>query len=151
MNKIKVLFEQDTSLDCVEVTVKSAERDEQIDELIAKIGGSLQQMTVSDENGVLKNISTDEIFIISVNGKKLNIITESDSYSVRGSLQSIENSLDARDFIRISRYELINISKVNRYDFTLKGTLRIEFKNGIEAWASRRCIPNIRKMLSGKG
>ncbi|MBQ9375778.1 MAG: LytTR family transcriptional regulator DNA-binding domain-containing protein [Ruminococcus sp.] len=151
MNKIKVLFEQDTSLDCVEVTVKSAERDEQIDELIAKIGGSLQQMTVSDENGVLKNISTDEIFIISVNGKKLNIITESDSYSVRGSLQSIESSLDARDFIRISRYELINISKVNRYDFTLKGTLRIEFKNGIEAWASRRCIPNIRKMLSGKG
>ena len=71
-------------------------------------------------------------------------------YSVKRSLQSIEEMLDSRRFIRISRYEIINIAKVKQYDFTLKGALRIEFKNGLEAWASRRSIPVIRRMLSGK-
>lgn len=150
MDKIKVLFEQDDSLDCVEVTVRAAQRDEAIEKLISKIGGNPTIITVNDENGILKTVSPDDIYIISVNGKMLNVITENENYSVRCSLQSIEGTLDAQKFIRISRYELINISKVNRYDFTLKGTLRIELKNGIEAWASRRCIPSIRKMLSGR-
>ena len=37
-----------------------------------------------------------------------------------------------------------------KYDFTIGGTLRIEFSNGMETWASRRYIPLIRQRLSGE-
>ena len=58
--------------------------------------------------------------------------------------------LDKKHFLRISRFEIVNLNKVLRYDFTLAGTLRLELAGGIETWASRRCIPAIRKRLLGK-
>ncbi|MBR6336812.1 MAG: LytTR family transcriptional regulator DNA-binding domain-containing protein [Ruminococcus sp.] len=150
MKKINVRFEQDSSLDTIEVTVRAAGRDEYVEELLSKLAYDPTLITVSDENGVVKTISPDEIYFISVNGRTTDIVLENVRYSVKRSLQSIEEVLDSRRFIRISRYEIINIRKVKQYDFTLKGTLRIEFKNGLEAWASRRSIPAIRRMLSGK-
>ena len=55
-----------------------------------------------------------------------------------------------RSFLRISRFELVNLRKVRKYDFTIIGTLRIEFKNGMGTWASRRYIPLIKERLSGE-
>ena len=150
MKKINVRFEQDSSLDTIEVTVRAAGRDEYVEELLSKLAYDPTLITVSDENGVVKTISPEEIYFISVNGRTTDIVLENVRYSVKRSLQSIEEVLDSSRFIRISRYEIINIRKVKQYDFTLKGTLRIEFKNGLEAWASRRSIPAIRRMLSGK-
>ena len=52
--------------------------------------------------------------------------------------------------IFLDSIEIVNLDKVLRYDFTLAGTLRLELTGGIETWASRRCIPVIRKRLQGK-
>lgn len=151
MSKITVIFEQDDTLDDIEVIVKASERNDKVEELISRLGGKQEQIAVTQEDKTVKVLSQSDIYLISVNGKRIDILTESEKFSLRRTLQSIESSLDDREFIRISRYEIINISKVKHYDFTLKGTLRIELLNGIEVWASRRCIPTIRKMLSGKG
>ena len=149
MKRVKLIFEEDDSLEDIEVTVRASERDGQVDGLIASLGGGSSTVTVTDENGAVKTVKSDSILLISVNDKQLNIVTEEGTYTMRRSLQSIESILDPKQFMRISRYELINLSKVEHYDFTLRGTLRIEFGNGIEAWASRRCIAAIRKRLKG--
>ena len=149
MKRVKLIFEEDDSLEDIEVTVRASERDGQVDGLIASLGGGSSTVTVTDENGAVKTVKSDSILLISVNDKQLNIVTEEGTYTMRRSLQSIESILDPKQFMRISRYELINLSKVEHYDFTLRGTLRIEFGNGVEAWASRRCIAAIRKRLKG--
>ena len=149
MKRVKLIFEEDDSLEDIEVTVRASERDGQVDGLIASLGSGSSTVTVTDENGAVKTVKSDSIRLISVNDKQLNIVTEEGTYTMRRSLQSIESILDPKQFMRISRYELINLSKVEHYDFTLRGTLRIEFGNGVEAWASRRCIAAIRKRLKG--
>ena len=149
MKRVKLIFEEDDSLEDIEVTVRASERDGQVDGLIASLGSGSSTVTVTDENGAVKTVKSDSIRLISVNDKQLNIVTEEGTYTMRRSLQSIESILDPKQFMRISRYELINLSKVEHYDFTLRGTLRIEFGNGGEAWASRRCIAAIRKRLKG--
>ncbi|SDB33462.1 LytTr DNA-binding domain-containing protein [Ruminococcaceae bacterium FB2012] len=149
MKRVKLIFEEDDSLEDIEVTVRASERDGQVDGLIASLGSGSSTVTVTDENGAVKTVKSDSILLISVNDKQLNIVTEEGTYTMRRSLQSIESILDPKQFMRISRYELINLSKVEHYDFTLRGTLRIEFGNGVEAWASRRCIAAIRKRLKG--
>lgn len=149
MKRVKLIFEEDDSLEDIEVTVRASERDGQVDGLIASLGSGSSTVTVTDENGAVKTVKSDSILLISVNDKQLNIVTEEGTYTMRRSLQSIESILDPKQFMRISRYELINLSKVGHYDFTLRGTLRIEFGNGVEAWASRRCIAAIRKRLKG--
>ena len=138
-------------MDYIDVLVQAQERSKAVDTLMERISGHpTETLSVLDEDGALRTIPTAEIVTVSVSGKHLRIVTRDNMYSARQSLQSLEQSLNPRLFVRVSRYELVNLSKVLRYDFTLSGTLRLELVGGMEAWASRRCIPQIRRRLSGK-
>ena len=48
-------------------------------------------------------------------------------------LQDIEAALNPSTFLRVSRYDIVNLQKVERFDFSVSGTLRIELQNGWEA------------------
>ena len=151
MKEVKVCFERRASLDGIDVTVCASERDAQVEEIMVRAAGREPvTLTVTDESGAQQLISASEVLLISVNGKHVDVVTESGRYSMRQSLQSMEETLGGERFLRVSRFELANLAKVAHYDFTLAGTLRLEFAGGIEAWASRRCIPAIRQQLNGK-
>ena len=107
------------------------------------------KLTVLDRNNCSCVIDEDEIVFVSADSKYVRVTATSGIYCAKQSLQSIEELL-SRKFLRVSRFELINLSMVRKYDFTIGGTLRIEFENGMETWASRRYIPLIRQRLSGE-
>jgi DNA-binding LytR/AlgR family response regulator len=153
MKTVKVRFEQDPSLEQIEVVVRAPEQDAQVDALMERMSSDQPQemLTVNDTRGALRQIAASDIVSVSVNGKVVQIATEDGSFSVRQPLQSFESELDPDRFVRVSRYEIVNLSKVLRYDFTMSGTLRLELAGGTETWASRRCIPAIRSLLKGKG
>ena len=128
MKEVNVRFECDSKQKDIDVVVRADRKDKQVNTLMEKI--SIQEpekLTVLDSD----NCSC--------------VIEE----CAKQSLQSIEELL-SRKFLRVSRFELINLSKVKKYDFTIGGTLRIEFENGMETWASRRYIPIIRERLTGE-
>ena len=150
MKKINVRFEADKTIDDVEIVIRAAEKDDQIVSLIEKLSarGSVK-LTVLDRNNCSCVIDEEEIVLVSADGKNVRVTATGGIYCAKQSLQSIEELL-SRKFLRVSRFELINLSMVRKYDFTIGGTLRIEFKNGMETWASRRYIPLIRQRLSGE-
>ena len=152
MKDVRILFEQDPTVQGVEVRVRAAERNEDIEALIRRLSDkSVDMLTVTGEDGALIRIPMRDIISVSVSGKQIGIVTENGCYSSRQSLQSMEKTLDGRQFVRISRFEMVNLDKVRKFDFTLSGTLRLELENGTETWASRRCIPQIRRRLNGEG
>ncbi len=149
MKKIKILFTEDTSLKDIEVVIKASGRDEDVAALIDRITGNTKDMlTVTDADGKMLRIDFKDIVIVSVSGKQVEVVTEAGRYQIRQTLQSLEERLEAKNFVRISRYEIVNLEKVVRYDFSLVGTVRLELANGLETWASRRNIPMIRKKLT---
>ena len=150
MKKINVRFEADKTIDDVEIVIRAAEKDDQIVSLIEKLSarGSVK-LTLLDRNNCSCVIDEDEIVLVSADGKNVRVTATGGIYCAKQSLQSIEELL-SRKFLRVSRFELINLSMVRKYDFTIGGTLRIEFSNGMETWASRRYIPLIRQRLSGE-
>lgn len=151
MKHINVSFEQDETLDVIEVIIRASEEDKEVEALKSRISENGAQSIAATNGGDTINIvPTADIILLSVNDKEVSIITEKDRFIARQPLNSIESGLDPKRFVRISRYEIVNITKVVRYDFTLGGTLRIELVGGMETWASRRCIPQIRKRLMGK-
>ena len=150
MKKINVRFEADKTIDDVEIVIRAAEKDDQIVSLIEKLSaGESVKLTLLDRNNCSCVINEDEIVLVSADGKNVRVTATGGIYCAKQSLQSIEELL-SRKFLRVSRFELINLSMVRKYDFTIGGTLRIEFKNGMETWASRRYIPLIRQRLSGE-
>ena len=150
MKKINVRFERDKTTDDIDVVIRAAEKDDQIVSLIEKLSTRESvKLTVLDRNNCSCVIDEDEIVFVSADSKNVRVTATSGIYCAKQSLQSIEELL-SRKFLRVSRFELINLSMVNKYDFTIGGTLRIEFNNGMETWASRRYIPMIRERLSGE-
>ena len=150
MKKINVRFEADKTIDDVEIVIRAAEKDDQIVSLIEKLSarGSVK-LTLLDRNNCSCVIDEEEIVLVSADGKNVRVTASGGICCAKQSLQNIEELL-SRKFLRVSRFELINLSMVRKYDFTIGGTLRIEFSNGMETWASRRYIPLIRQRLSGE-
>ena len=152
MRKIKVWFERDRDLEGIDVVVRAARRDSEVTRLMERISGKPPALlTVTDLDGKTLKLVTEDIISISVNDKLTLLVTEDGRTTVRQSLGSIESALDAEMFLRISRHELVNIDKIQLYEFTANGVLRLVLAGGIETWASRRCIPVIRARLGGGG
>ncbi len=150
MKEIKIRFERDEALEGIDVLVRAAERDAEVEALLERAADAPPALlTVTGTNSMAYNIPMDSIVSVSVLGKDSQIVAEGGSYTVRQPLSALEEKLNAR-FLRISRHEIVNLNKVVKYDFTLGGTLRLEFAGGMETWASRRCIPAIRARLNGK-
>ena len=150
LKRIKVRFEQDGSLEDIEVVVRAKAQDAQVKKLIDDLThGEAVKLTVLDQNGRQSVIEEAQIVFVSADGKQTRIVSLSGVFHAKQSLQSIEGLL-GNSFLRVSRFEIVNLKRVRKYDFTLAGTLRIEFDNGMETWASRRYIPLIKKRLSGE-
>ena len=148
MQEVRVRFEQDKALDHIDVVIRAGEQTAQIEQLLQKLAQNTpRELTVLDDNSCTCVIKESDVITVSAAGKQVRFLTARETYHARQSLQEAEETLSERTFQRISRYELINLKKVRKYDFTLGGTLRIEFENGTETWASRRYIPVIREKL----
>ena len=149
MKKIRMRFRQDKSLDIIDILITAAEKDDDIETLVRRIKpNTSQQITVLDEYDRTCVLNEDEILFVTSDKKNVRIVTGQNEYRARQSMQNMENLLSDA-FLRVSRFEIVNLSKVSKYDFTITGTLRIEFENGTETWASRRYIPIIKERLSG--
>lgn len=147
VKKIKVRFEADEIHD-IDIVIRARERDAQVNKLIESLTQRENPKLIAlDQNDCTSVIDEKDIIFISADGKDVRIITVNGKYHARQTLRSLEEKL-SRTFLRISRFEIINLKMVSKYDFTIVGTLRIEFENGMETWASRRYIPVIKEKLS---
>lgn len=150
MKKLKLRFEQDKTLDEIEIVVRAAKKDAQVTALLESLSKDEPvKLTVLDSGNRASVIDEKDIVFVAAEGKLVRVVTTEGIYKAKQSLQSIESIL-SRSFLRVSRFEIINLKKVRKYDFTLVGTLRVEFDNGMETWASRRYIPLIKERLSGE-
>jgi len=151
MKNIDVLFEKNSDLKNIIVTVSASIMDDQIEfimDLIRNSGGN--DLFVQDSSGRIRHITEDRIIRIQVDNKSLLISTMDGEFRLRKSMQEAENMLKSSMFLKISRFEIINLQKVKNFDFTISGQLKIEFEDGEVTWASRRYIPLIKQRLAEK-
>ncbi|MBQ6504026.1 MAG: LytTR family transcriptional regulator [Flexilinea sp.] len=149
MKNIDVVFENNPNLNNIIVTVSASQKDDQIDflmDLIRNSGGN--DLFVTDDKNNIRRITEDRIIRIQVDNKNLSISTDDGEFKLKRTLQEMEYLLNSSMFLKISRFEIINLQKVKKFDFTITGTLRIEFEDGCFTWASRRFIPIIKQRLS---
>ena len=151
MKRINILFKEDPDQQDIDIVITAASKDEQVKDLMQNIADPFEStFTVYDDKGSAIIIPLDKVYSISSNNRKLKVVSEDGVFEMRSSLQDIEQDLRSPSFIKISRYEIINLLKVKKFDFSVSGTLRIEMNNGMQTWASRRNISEIKKRLMRK-
>ncbi len=148
MKKVILNFDLVKDKDDIDVTFSASEKDGQVMALMSKIREPLmEKITVFDDAGSSRQITQSDIISISTENKKLIVVTDEGTYDVRMTLRDMEKGLHPSIFLRISRYEIINLDKVKKFSFPITGSLKIEMNNGMTTWASRRFISEIKERL----
>jgi DNA-binding LytR/AlgR family response regulator len=152
MKRVNVTFEAEEGRRDIDVRFRASERDDQVEALIERVEDPLSgTWTAQNADGDAVTLPEERIITASADNKKLRIVAVDGTYQLSMSVQDFERALNPSMFLRISRFEIVNLSRVERFDFSVRGTLRIQMEGGTEVWASRRFIPTVKERLSGKG
>lgn len=148
--KIEVSFQSDRSCESPQVVIKAARKTEAIDELIntveQRLNGNVQRIKVLKGDAVVL-LDQNDISRIYIEKRRLVVCADGERYESRMSLSEFYSRLDKDMFVRISRFEVVNLEKVSGFDQSVAGTIKILFEDGSETWGSRRCLKDIRERI----
>ena len=87
-----------------------------------------------------------DIYCVTIIDNRVFAICENEKLQLKERLYSLEERLP-ETFIKINKSTLANIQKIERFDASISGTLKILFKNGYVAYVSRRQLITIKERL----
>lgn len=148
--KVNVRLEIDPSCQKPEVIIRTAQQTE----LTEKIVSAVERCLVNEyppvqayQRDTLVYVAQNDIIRIFTENRKLIICTKTGRFESRQPLKDLEEKLDKEHFVRISRFEIVNLRKVTGFDFSNTGTIRVLFQDGSETWVARRYIQAIQHAL----
>ncbi len=92
-------------------------------------------------------VSQRDIYRIRTENRRTVLDTVDASYTIKETLNKAENILDSERFFRISQSEIVNLYKVDFFDFSLAGTVKVRFDNVYVSWVARRCVKPLKEKL----
>ena len=153
--KTDIRIEIDPSCSDPQVIIKAAEASELTERIKnaveACIDGAYSQILVYDHDTVIRLPEWDIIRVYTEN-RKICVKTGKGTYECKTNLRELEELLDQESFVRISRFEIINLRKVTEFDLSMAGTIRVSFEDGSDTWVARRYVRTIlEKLKAGRG
>lgn len=102
---------------------------------------------VYDEFGQ-KQISSSVIDYFIVEEDDLIVFSNSNKYFVKMKLYEIEEQLQEKNFIRVSKYAIVNINQIDYIKPAMNSKLTLLMKNGHSLEVNRRYYKNFKKTLN---
>ena len=148
--KPTIRIEIDPSCTVPEIVIRTDKKTAEIEKLIEAIesGNENDLPKLKGFNGsTMTLINRKDLVRAYTEHRKVLICTLSESYEARYTLRELEELLDEDHFVRISRFEIVNLDKVSGFDFSLAGTIKVNFENGTSTWVARRYVKAIEERL----
>ena len=128
-----------------EIVIYAHQKNEMIFEIERMAQEKPLQMT-GFLNEEIVRLEPQDIYCFTVEGGRLYAIGESEKYLIKARLYNIEEILD-KSFIKINQSSIANVKKIQKFDASISGTLKVIFKNGHTDYVSRRNIKNVKERL----
>ena len=146
---VSVNFQENKSLDKIEILISAPERSDQVENLLAQFTQKQQYLDLPTDGGRVFRVRTDSIIRIYSQNRKNYVCVSDETIRTSASVNELAEQLDSSGFLRISRFEIINLAKAVKFDFSIVGELKIKLEEDQTVFASRRYIPVIREYLKG--
>lgn len=91
-------------------------------------------------------LDVDDIYCVTVVQNKVYAVCESDRFLLKERLYTVEEKLST-SFIKINQSCIANIRKIERFDASVSGTLKVHFKNGYVDYVSRRQLKVLKERI----
>lgn len=144
---MKVEIKIDDSYIEPKILILTAAMTKDVNLILNKLSENTPQVISGCKNEKIEVIEQEDLIRIYAGSGKVFAVTEKGEYTVRFRLYEIEKRLNHNQFVRISNSEIINLKKVNNFDLSFTGTIRVELTNGTAAYVSRRYVSKIKKIL----
>ena len=129
-------------------TDRKTQRVEDIVHAIENCVDSSWPMITGYRDNEMELLGQREVSRVYMEARKVRIRAAGQAYDSRLSLSRLETVLNPDRFIRISRFEIVNIRKIARFDFSVAGTVHITFDDGSSTWAARRYVRAIQQAIA---
>src|SRR5690625_716133 len=101
---------------------------------------------ISQDKTSLKPIKLENIYYFFTESKAVYIKSEEGQHKIKERLYEMETYLP-NHFIRISRFEIINLHWVKRFEYTFGGKIILHLRNKEKLYTTRSYTKEIKKIL----
>lgn len=143
--KIDVIIDAD--YDEPTILIKTARMTEELDELVKTLSRDAPPILAGTKDGLFTILEADDIIRVYAADGKVYATTRNGDYLLRRRLYEMEEQLNPKQFVKISKSELINLKAVRHFDLSRSGTILVELTGGITTSVSRRFVGKIKTVL----
>lgn len=122
---------------------------DEVKEIVAFVKSRQGQLTGVIDERQFEIPVTDIFYIESVDNKSF-VYTQKQVYETRYKLYELEEMLNNKGFIRISKSTLLNLMKISSIKPALNGRFTAVLYSGEETIISRKYVPEFKKALKGE-
>ena len=106
--------------------------------------GRAGEVITAYDNGSIIVIDRKDLYMIRAEEGRTRLLTENASYETAKPLRDFET---LSGFMRISKFCIINLDKIKRFDPMFSGSMQVTLKNGSKDYISRKYLPEVKKYL----
>lgn len=137
----------DENLNETKVIIITKQVDESVNELVRRICEERPQLLAGFDGDTVRLLEQNDIIRVYASDGKIYAVTSQGEYVLRLRLYELEERMDKGKFVRISNYEIVNLRKINGFDLSFSGTIRVSLSDGTSTYVSRRYVSKIKRVL----
>ena len=121
---------------------------DEIQEIVSFVKSRQGQLSAA-RDGKRFEVPVVDLFYAESVDERVFLYTASDSYEIRMKLDELEDLLENKSFLRISKSMIVNLMKISSVRPALNGRFSAVLKNGEEVIISRKYVPALKQILKG--
>lgn len=130
------------------VEIRCHQVDDSIEEIVTFIKSRQGSLSGSKDGGIYEIPIMDVLYIESVDNRTF-LYTQDHTYESKQKIYELEEVLESRHFIRISKASIVNLLKIQSIRPALNGRFSAILCNGEEIIISRKYVAKFKKTLKG--
>ena len=142
-------FELIIDPNCEEQVILRARKESELTRAIQRLVQEEPTKLVGYREGEIVPLTPAQIYCIMVEGDRVFALCEKEKLQVKQRLYVLEEML-GDDFVKLNQSCLANVKKVERFDASVTGTLKVKFKNGHVDYVSRRQMKQVKERFGIK-
>lgn len=137
--KVKIIINQDIKTPYIEIHTNKI-----TDEIKAIQSQFLNDKVALEDDGLIKILKPEDIYLIKSIEGKLNIKTKDKTYYSNKKLYEVP-TLFGSDFMRISKNTYINLKNIDYVEATFSGLMKVKLLNNEVDYISRMYVKDLKK------
>ena len=144
---MKIFVKDKLNLSETEVEIRCRERDEEVERILESVRSLEDTLMGEKENGDKTPVYISRVLYFEAVDRNVFAYTTSDFYRVRYTLTDIEEDLEKRYFVRISKSVIVNLRAVKKISPEDARRLKLQLRNGEWVVVSRNYVGDFKSSI----